>query len=70
MTKQNAQISPARGRGRPPTLSEDEVREIRNSRSLTVTELAGLYGISKAQVSRIRSGISRSELCNNERDTL
>jgi predicted FMN-binding regulatory protein PaiB len=45
-------------RGRPPKLSDDEVREIRNSR-LTVTELAGLYKISKAQVSRIRSGSSR-----------
>lgn len=45
-------------RGRPPKLSEDEVREIKGS-VLTVAELARLYQVSEAQVSRIRSGFSR-----------
>jgi hypothetical protein len=46
-------------RGRPPKLSEREVEEIKNS-SLTNIELAGLYKVSEAQISRIRSGLSRN----------
>ena len=43
-------------RGRPPKLSDDEIREIKLSTVLSNSELARLYRISEAHVSRIRSG--------------
>ena len=45
-----------RQRGRPPKLSEDEIREIKLSTVLSNIQLARLYRISEAHVSRIRSG--------------
>ena len=47
---------PTRQRGRPPKLSEVEIREIKLSTVLSNIQLARLYRISEAHVSRIRSG--------------